>query len=99
MLLYSGKFDALVQGVTQRISMRFPPVVANDPERSIPQERIAEILREAFAVSLPSGQDDRVGFFGRLGLRNAFKRELREIGYDEKFVAFAADRFIARLSR
>jgi hypothetical protein len=98
MLLYSGRFDALVQGVTQRISMRFPPVVANDPERSIPQERIAEILREAFAASLPPRQDVRVGFFGRLGLRNAFKRELREIGYEEKFVAFAADHFTARLS-
>jgi hypothetical protein len=36
---------------------------------------------------------------GKAQLRSAFRRELREIGYDEKFIDFAAERFIARLTR
>ncbi|HXZ55383.1 MAG TPA: hypothetical protein VEF92_06770 [Burkholderiales bacterium] len=99
MLVYPGRFEGLVQAVTQRIRMRFPPVVANDPERSVSQERIAEILRETLAAALQSGREDRMGFFGKLRLRNAFKRELREIGYDEKFVAFASDQFMEQLGR
>ena len=99
MLLYPGSFEALVQGVAQRMSTRFPPVVANDPERAVSQERIAEILRDTFAATLQSGREDRLGFLGKLRLRNAFKRELREIGYEEKFVAFAAEQFIAQLGR
>jgi hypothetical protein len=99
MLFYSSRFDAIAQGVAQRISMRFPPVVANDPERAVPQKRIEEILAETFALALQAGRDDGIGFLGRTWLKSAFRRELREIGYDDKFVAFAADRFVEQLSR
>jgi len=99
MLFYSSRFDAIAQGVAQRISMRFPPVVANDPERAVPQKRIEEILTETFALALQAGSEERIGFLGKTWLKSAFRRELREIGYDDKFVAFAADRFVEQLGR
>jgi len=99
MLFPSGRFEALVEGVTQRISVRFPPVVANDPERTISQERITEILGETFGAALRSGQAPPIGFLGRAQVRSAFRRQLREIGYDEKFVDFAADKFVEHLGR
>ena len=99
MLFSPSKFDALVEGVAQRISMRFPPLVANDPERTVSQERIKEILSETFAPALRSERKHPIGFVGRAQLRNAFRRQLREIGYDEKFVDFAAERFIEQLTR
>lgn len=99
MLLSSGKFDALVKGIARQISVRFPPLVANDPERAVSRKRIEEILEETFAMALQSAPEDRIGFLGRAKLRNALRRELREIGYDDKFVEFAADKLIEQLTR
>ena len=99
MLFSSGKFDILVQSLGQRISVRFPPVVANDPERAVSQLRIQEILDEIFAETLQTEREDPIGFVGKALLRNTFRRELREIGYDEKFVDFATDKLIDRLVR
>jgi hypothetical protein len=99
MLFSSRKFDTLVQGLGQRISVRFPPVIANDPERAVARMRIEEILDEIFAETLQPESEDPIGFVSKARLRNAFRRELREIGYDEKFVDFATDKLIGRLVR
>jgi hypothetical protein len=99
MLLSSGKFDTLLESVTRQIRARFPPVVANDPERTVSQERIQEIMDETFAEALRTEREHDVGLIGRVQLRSALRRELREIGYDEKFVTFAVDTFMAQLMR
>jgi hypothetical protein len=74
-------------------------VVANDPERTVSQERIKEIVEETIAAAVRSESEQQIGFLGRAELRSALRRELREIGYDEKFVDFAVERFIAPLRR
>lgn len=99
MLPSSGKFHTLVQGLGQRISLRFPPVIANDPERAVPRRRIEEILDEIFAETLLAERENPIGFLSKMRLRNAFRRELREIGYEEKFVDFATDKLIEQLVR
>jgi len=99
MLLLAGRFDAPVKAIARQISARFPPVVANDPERAVSQQRIQEILGEVFAGALQAERERAIGFLGKARLRNVFRRELRETGYDEKFVDFAAEQFIAQLTR
>jgi hypothetical protein len=99
MLFSSRKFQTLLESAARQISTRFPPLVANDPERTVSQERIKEIVEDTFAVALQSEPQHQIGFVGRAQLRSALRRELREIGYAEKFIDFAADRFIARLTR
>jgi len=54
MLFTSIKFDTLMEGVARQIRARFPPVVANDPERTTSQERIEEIVEQTFAAALHS---------------------------------------------
>jgi len=99
MLFSSRKFGALIGSVAQRISARFPPLVANNPERVVSKKRIEEILEETFAATLQSELENQIGFLGRARLRNTLKRQLREIGYDEQFVDFAAGKFIEQLTR
>ena len=99
MLFSSRKFDTLVQGLGQRISVRFPPVIANDPERTVSRIRIEEILDEIFAQTLQPEREDQIGFVSKARLRNAFRRQLREIGYDEKFVDFTTGKLIEHLMR
>jgi hypothetical protein len=99
MWFYPNRFDVLVEGLAQRISARFPPVIANDPERAVPQKRIEEILQETLSATLQAERETHIGILRRISLRSTFKRALRETGYEEKFVDFAADKFIERLTR
>ncbi len=99
MLFSSSKFDSLLESVARQVRVRFPPVVANDPERAVSQERIEEIVEEIFAAALRVEREHPIGLVGRARLRNALRRELREIGYEEKFVNFAVETFIAQLTR
>jgi hypothetical protein len=98
-LFSSSGSHALVQSVAQRIAVRYPPVVANNPERTVSQTRIEEILMDTFAGALQHHRKSRVGFLARARLRSAFRLELLEIGYEERFVDFAAGKFIQQLTR
>jgi hypothetical protein len=91
--------DALVQDVARRITARYPPLVANNPERTVSQNRVEEILEDTFDGALRFQRDTPTGFLARARLRSTFRRELREIGYEDKFVDFAAGKFIEQLTR
>ena len=98
-LLAAGGIDSVVQEVARRITVRFPPVVANNPERTVSLERTEEILEDTFAGALQLEPENRIGFFRRMWLKNALRGELREIGYEENFVDFAVEKFIEQLLR
>ena len=97
-LFTAGTFDALVQRVAQRITVRCPPVIANNPERTVSPERIEEILEDCIAGAVQSPSENRVGFLGRARLKSALRWELREIGYEEKFADLAAEKLVERMS-
>jgi hypothetical protein len=98
-LFTAGRFDALVRRVAQRITVRCPPVIANNPERTVSQERIEEILEDCIAGALQSPLESNVGFLGRTQLKSALRWDLREIGYEDKFAELAAEKLIERLLR
>lgn len=91
------KISALARNVAQLIITRYPPVIANNPERPVLQKRVAEILQDAFSSAPQLDQEGPLGLLGRAKLRNVFKWELREIGYEEEFIDFAAKSLIERL--
>jgi hypothetical protein len=92
-----GKVNVLAQSLAERITTRYPPVIANTPERVVSQERFKEILDAVFSDELKRG--NRFGFGVRLTLGYALKWKLREIGYDDEFVDFAAKKLGQRLAR
>jgi len=98
-LFTAGTFDALVHRVAQSITMRCPPVIANNPERTVSPERVEEILEHCIAGAVLSPAQSRVGFLGRARLKSALKWELREIGYEEKFADLAAEKLVESVSR
>ncbi len=98
-LLPTGRFDSLVQRLSQQITARCPPVIANDPERTVSQGRIEEILGESIAGALQIQREGRIGFLQKARLKSTFKWELREIGYEEKFADLAAEKLMEQLSR
>jgi hypothetical protein len=98
-LFTAGRFDALVQRVAQSITVRCPPVIANNPERTVSPERVEEILEDCIAGAVLPPSGSRVGFLGKARLKSALKWELREIGYEEKFADLAAEKLVESVSR
>ena len=92
-----SKADAFADALVHHIATRYPPVIANAPEQTVPQRRIEEILDEIFSSEFKSGS--RLGILGRTKLGYAFKWKLREIGYDDKFVDFVAKKLSGQLTR
>lgn len=87
----------LAKDVAQLITSRYPPVIANNPERTVSQARIAQILKEAFASVPQLHQEKSLGLIGRARFGSAFKWELREIGYEEEFIDLATRKLVERL--
>ena len=94
-----GSFEGLVQQVARRIAERCPPVIANNPERTVSQERIEEILADTIAGALQFRQAGRVGFLSRLRLKSELRQALRETGFEEGFADLAAGKLNEQLSR
>ena len=93
-----SKVDAFANSLAQRITTRYPPVIANAPEQTVSQRRIEEILDDILSGGeLQSGS--RLGILSKAKLGHAFKWKLRESGYDDKFVDFAAKKLRAQLAR
>jgi hypothetical protein len=92
-----SKVDTFARGMAQRVTKRYPPIVANNPEQAVSQKRIEEILKETFADARQFQWENRLGSLGRAKLGNTFKWELREIGYEDKFIDFAAKKIIEQL--
>ena len=91
-----SKVDAFANSLAQRITTRFPLVIANTPEQTVSQRRIEEILEDIFSSELKSG--NRLGILSRTKLAYTFKWKLREIGYDDKLVDFIAKKLSERLT-
>jgi hypothetical protein len=100
-MLFGGfspsKVKSFAKDLAQRITTRYPPVIASYPEQTISQKRMAEILEEILASASQFRAENRLGVLGRAKLEHAFKWELREIGYEEKFVEFATEKLVEQL--
>ena len=97
-LFSSSKVDEFAKHLAQGIARRYPPAIANNPDQIVSQQRISEILEEAFAPAHQFRAENRLGVLSRAKLRNTFKWELREIGYDEEFIELATGELTTRLA-
>ena len=91
-----GEVNGLAQSLAQRITTRYPPVIANTPERVVSQARVEEILDAVFSGELEGRS--RFGFVARATLGYALKWKLRETGYDNEFVDFTTKKLGQRLA-
>lgn len=96
--LYSRKLAQLARSLAQQLARRYPPAIANNPIQTVSQQRLSDILEEVFAQVAGSTRENKLGWAKRIRLGNGFRWELREMGYDEKFIAVAADGLIAHVT-
>ena len=98
-LFSSSKVDDFAKNLAQDIAKRYPPAIANNPEQMVSQKRLTTILEEAFTRAYQFNQENRLGMFRKAKLGNTFKWELKEMGYEEKFVETATEGLIVYLTR
>lgn len=98
-LFSPSKVDEFAQSLAQDIAKRYPPAIANNPEQLVSQKRLTAILEDAFARAHQFNKENRLGWFRKSKLGNTFKWELKEMGYDDKFVDMATEGLIVFLTR
>jgi hypothetical protein len=98
-LFSASKIDEFAKNLAQEIAKRYPPAIANNPEQMVSQKRLSAILEEAFTRAHQFNLDQKLGMFRKAKLGNTFKWELKEMGYDEKFVDLATEGLIVYLTR
>lgn len=98
-LFSPSKVDEFAKGLAQDIAKRYPPAIANNPEQLVSQKRLTAILEDAFTKAHQFHLENRLGWFKKAKLGNTFKWELKEMGYDEKFVEMATEGLIVYITR
>ncbi|MFM9967782.1 MAG: hypothetical protein ACKVQK_05165 [Burkholderiales bacterium] len=98
-LFSKSKVNEFAKGLAADISKRYPPAIANNPEQMISHKRLTAILEETFNRAAEFQKGERLGWYGRAKLVNEFQWELKEIGYEKKFVEMAAEGLLVYVTR
>ena len=98
-LFRPSKVDVFAKNLAQDIAKRYPPAIANNPEQMVSQKRLTTILEDTFNRAQQFNRDNQLGMFKKAKLGNTFKWELKEMGYDEKFIDMATEGLIVYLTR
>jgi hypothetical protein len=93
------KVNEFAKSLAQDVAKRYPPAIANNPTHMVSQKRLTGILEEAFTRAAEFNRENRLGWYKKAKLGNEFRWELKEIGYDEKFVDVATEGLIVYLTR
>ena len=91
--------DEFAKSLVTDIAKRYPPAIANNPEQMVSQRRLTNILEEVFNKASEFQNEHKLGWFRRAKLVNEFQWELKEIGYDKKFVEMAAEGLLVYVTR
>jgi hypothetical protein len=98
-LFSASKVDAFAKSLAQDIAKRYPPAIANNPEQMVSQKRLTTILEDAFSRAHEFNRENNLGVFKKAKLGNTFKWELKEMGYDDRFIDMATEGLIVYLTR
>ncbi len=98
-LFGASKVDEFAKNLAQDIAKRYPPAIANNPERMVSQKRLTNILEEAFSRAHQFNQEQKLSMFRKAKLGNTFKWELKEMGYEKGFIDMATEGLIVYLTR
>jgi len=94
-----SKIDEFAKSLAQDIGKRYPPAIANNPEQMVSQKRLTAILEDTFTRAHQFNRENRLGMFKKAKLGNTFKWELKEMGYEDRFVDVATEGLVVYLTR
>ena len=93
------KVNEFAKRLAQDVAKRYPPAIANNPAQMVSQKRLSGILEEAFTRAAEFNRENQLGWYKKAKLGNEFRWELKEMGYDEKFIDVATEGLIVYVTR
>jgi hypothetical protein len=93
------KVTAFAKSLAQDVAKRYPPAIANNPTQMVSQKRLSGILEEAFTRAAEFNRENKLGWYKKAKLGNEFRWELKELGYDQKFIEVATEGLIVYVTR
>ncbi|MBL8381821.1 MAG: hypothetical protein JNM90_02015 [Burkholderiales bacterium] len=98
--IFGGKeLEEFAKSLAQEILKRFPPAMANDPQRLVNPKRLTAVIEEVCEKAAQFKDEKKLGMFKKAALGNTFQWELKEMGYNEKFVEVATEALIVYITR
>jgi len=99
--LFSGKTDipAFAKELAGRLAKRYPPELDKQPAKRLSVNRLTRIIEDTCASAVEFRDQNKLGWFGKARLGNAFRWELDELGYTGEFVEFATEAVVVHLAR
>lgn len=98
--IFGGKeLEEFAKSLAQEILRQFPPAMANDPQRMVNPKRLTAVIEEVCEKAAQFKEDKKLGMFKKASLGNTFQWELKEMGYNEKFVEVATEAMIVYITR
>jgi len=97
--LSTRKVTEFAKILAKDVAKRYPPAIANNPAQMVSQKRLSGILEEAFTRAAEFNRENKLGWFKKAKLGNEFRWELKELGYDQKFIEVATEGLIVYVTR
>jgi hypothetical protein len=89
---------AFAKELADAIAKRYPPALDKSPERRVSPNRITKVLEDAMEKATEFTTRQRLGVYKKAKLANAFKWELKELGYSEKFIEVATEGLVVYIT-
>lgn len=91
--------DGFAKDLAQQVAKRYPPALDASSTKKISVNRVTKVLEDALTRASAFSREKRLGALGKARLGNAFKWELKELGYSERFVDVATEGLIVYVTR
>ena len=98
-LLNRAPLEVFAKQLAEDVARRFPPELDKEPGKRPSVNRLTRIIEDVCKKAVDFKVAHRLGWLGKARLGNAFRWELRSMGYQKDFIDLATEAVIVHLSR
>jgi hypothetical protein len=92
------EIDAFATALAQDLGRRFPPQSEGRKDKGA-KNQLASITDGLYAHAARFRQDKALGIYGKAKLGNAFRWQLKELGYSQTFINEVTHGLVLRLAK
>jgi hypothetical protein len=101
MALFSRKEDIneFTKDLCKGLTAKYPVLMDVNSQGVVSEKSLSKILEKLFVEAAEFKTRNKLGVLGKAKLINAFKWELKDLGYSEEFIKIAVEGFTVYTSR
>jgi hypothetical protein len=93
-----AQVDDFAKSLVKELERYYPPP-SDEKQRKISQKKILSVMEGLFTQAREFRKQHKLGVYKKARLANTFRWELKEKGYDAKFVELATEGLLAGMTR